>query len=42
MRGPISMRDFPKTDKMAETLAYGYSPESTQEGFSNEYQHNRV
>ena len=28
--------------KMTETLAYGYSSESTQYDLSNEYQHNRV
>ena len=28
--------------KMAETLAYGYSSESTQRELSNEYQHDRV
>ena len=31
-----------KTWKMIETLAYGYSSESTQRELSNEYQHNRV
>ena len=28
--------------KMTETLAHGYSSESTQQELSNEYQHNRV
>ena len=28
--------------KMTETLAHGYSPESTQLVLSNEYQHDRV
>ena len=28
--------------KMAETLARGYSPESTLQDLSNEYQHGRV
>ena len=28
--------------EMTETLAYGYSPESTQREFSNEYQHDMV
>ena len=27
---------------MTETLAYGYSSESTQQVLSNEYQHDRV
>ena len=27
---------------MTETMAYGYSYESTQQELSNEYQHNRV
>ena len=27
---------------MTETLAHGYSPESTQQEVSNEYQHDRV
>ena len=27
---------------MTETLAYGYSSESTQQALSNEYQHDRV
>ena len=27
---------------MTETLAYGFSSESTQRGLSNEYQHDRV
>ena len=31
-----------KTFKMTETLAYGYSSESTQQELSNEYQHDRV
>ena len=31
-----------KTWEMTETLAYGYSPESTQRDVSNEYQHDRV
>ena len=31
-----------KNLKMTETLAYGYSCESTQQGLSNEYQHGRV
>ena len=31
-----------KTLKMTETLANGYSFESTQWELSNEYQHNRV
>ena len=30
------------TWEMAETLAYGYSSESTQWELSNEYQHGRV
>ena len=28
--------------KMTETLAHGYSSESTQQELSNEYQHDRV
>ena len=31
-----------KTWKITETLAYGYSPESTQRELSDEYQHDRV
>ena len=31
-----------KNFKMAETLAYGHSSESTQRELSNEYQHDRV
>ena len=31
-----------KTRKMIETLAYGYSSESTRQELSNEYQHDRV
>ena len=31
-----------KTWKMTETLAHGYSSESTQRDLSNEYQHDRV
>ena len=31
-----------KTWKMTETLAHGYSSESTQQELSNEYQHDRV
>ena len=31
-----------KTWKITETLAYGYSYESTQQELSNEYQHDRV
>ena len=31
-----------KSQKMVETLAYGYSSESTQWELSNEYQHGRV
>ena len=31
-----------KTLKMTETLAYGYSYDSTQQELSNEYQHDRV
>ena len=31
-----------KSCKMTETLAYGYSSESTQLELSNEYQHDRV
>ena len=31
-----------KTEKMIETLAHGYSPESTRRELSNEYQHSRV
>ena len=31
-----------KNVQMTETLAYGYSSESTQQGLSNEYQHDRV
>ena len=31
-----------KTWKMTETLAYGYSSESMQQEFSNEYQHGKV
>ena len=31
-----------KIRKMAETLANGYSSESTQREISNEYQHDRV
>ena len=29
-------------EKMTETLADGYLPESTQQELSNEYQHDRV
>ena len=31
-----------KNWKMTETLAHGYSDESTQQELSNEYQHDRV
>ena len=31
-----------KTLKVIETLAHGYSSESSQRELSNEYQHNRV
>ena len=31
-----------KSWKMTETLAYGYSSESTHRELSNEYQHDRV
>ena len=31
-----------KNWKMTETMANGYSSESTQREFSNEYQHDRV
>ena len=31
-----------KNEKMTETLAYGYSSESTPQELSNEYQHDRV
>ena len=31
-----------KTGKMTETLANGYSSDSTQPELSNEYQHDRV
>ena len=31
-----------KNWKMTETLAYGYSSESTQQELSNEYQHDKV
>ena len=31
-----------KSQKITETLAYGYSSESTQRELSNEYQHDRV
>ena len=31
-----------KTEKMTETLAHGYSSESTQQELSNEYQHDMV
>ena len=31
-----------KTCQMTETLAIGYSSESTQRDLSNEYQHDRV
>ena len=31
-----------KTGKMTETLANGYSSESTQQELSNEYQHDMV
>ena len=31
-----------KPEKWLETLAYGYSSESTQRALSNEYQHDRV
>ena len=31
-----------KSCKIIETMAYGYSSESTQRGLSNEYQHGRV
>ena len=31
-----------KTGKMTETLAHGYSSESTQSELSNEYKHDRV
>ena len=31
-----------KTEKITETLAHGYSSESTQQEPSNEYQHDRV
>ena len=31
-----------KNKEMPEPLEYGYSPESTQQGLSNEYHHERV
>ena len=31
-----------KSEKMTETLANGYSSDSTQRDLSNEYQHGRV
>ena len=34
--------DAKKTKKITETLANGYSFESTQRELSNEYQHDRV
>ena len=34
--------DAQNLKKMAETLVYGYSSESTQQELSNEYQHDRV
>ena len=34
--------DAKKTEKITETLAYGYSFESTRQELSNEYQHDRV
>ena len=33
---------MPKSCKITETLAFGYSYESTQQELSNEYQHDRV
>ena len=33
---------MPKTSKMIDTLAHGYSSENTQLELSNEYQHGRV
>ena len=37
-----SKKMMQKTWKMTETLAHGYSSESTQLELSNEYQHTRV
>ena len=33
---------MPKTSKMIDTLAHGYSSENTQLELSHEYQHGRV
>ena len=38
----IEYKMLQKSRKMPETLAYGYSFESTQRKVSNEYQHDRV
>ena len=35
------MQNYEKSWKMTETMAYGYSSESTQQELSNEYQHNK-
>ena len=38
----LLIQNHAKKLKMAETLANGYSSESTQRELSNEYQHDRV
>ena len=38
----LTIQNDAKNLKMAETLAYGYSPESSQQELSNEYQHDRI
>ena len=40
--GQYQMMQKNKQKKMTETLAHGYSSESTQWELFNEYQHNRV
>ena len=38
----LANKNYAKKLKMTETLAHGYSSESTQLELSNGYQHNRV
>ena len=38
----LANKNYAKKLKMTETLAHGYSLESTQRELSNGYQHNRV
>ena len=42
MTNSFQYKMIKKTWEITETLAYGYSSESTQRELSNEYQHDRV